>query len=424
MILSLNLFVLRHFQICLLPLVCCMLLSNIFNTLYSRRLILTISTLVVSIFTGWCMFGEDYIYAPIALLSYMFYIINAEIHTAYVLAPKEESIAANIVVTKTLRKSIALYFCTLFFNLLLSISIFLISSSDDISMGQGFLTFFIPITLQIPRIISEICILTSLDLTNNIQNGISAGFNRCILGSYIISNIFCMIFCWVSYFSAPFALALFSIVAVVYQVTGGIFTKGADIGADLAGKIQLGLKEDDSKNPASIVDNMGDLVGDCLGISFNALALLALAKIYDPELQVYSLLILGAIASGIAYAILALFNSRNIFIYLILTLAMYYISTYDAEARLLNLLDVFVVLTFLMLPKLFTGKFIGNYIAETAKNGAGLAITEGMGFTSIYTALLIFCMYRYSYMAFISPIIFLIPSIISLNALGAIADIA
>src|SRR6185312_10108293 len=90
--------------------------------------------------------------------------------------------------------------------------------------------------------------------------------------------------------TAGFALGV-SVVALFARIGGGIFTKAADIGADMVGKIDVGIPEDDPRNPGVIADNVGDNVGDVGGMSADIfesyvgalVAAIAIAATMTPE---------------------------------------------------------------------------------------------------------------------------------------------
>ncbi len=208
-----------------------------------------------------------------------------------------------------------------------------------------------------------------------------------------------------------------SVVALFARVGGGIYTKAADVGADLVGKVEAGIPEDDPRNPAVIADNVGDNVGDVAGMGADlfesyigailATMLVGLHVDWAVEKAIMYPLLISCI--GIIATIISMFFVRAksgagvqnaLKVGMLLASILFLVGAYFFGAYYLpadKAMGVFWAVTSGLLAGVFVGGLTEYYtshtyspvrkLADSAKTGAGTALIEGLALGYMSTAL-------------------------------------
>ncbi len=196
-----------------------------------------------------------------------------------------------------------------------------------------------------------------------------------------------------------------SLISVFARLGGGIYTKAADVGADLVGKVEAGIPEDDPRNPAVIADNVGDNVGDCAGMAadlFETYAVTAVAAMLlgsllfpgKPAYVLYPLLLGAAAVLASIVGILATPPAReetimrSLYISLAVSgavsaVAFYFLSNYAGmgyKIFLTSLVGLAVTAAIFMITDYYTSKAFRpvRFIARASETGHATNIIAGL----------------------------------------------
>jgi K(+)-stimulated pyrophosphate-energized sodium pump len=197
-----------------------------------------------------------------------------------------------------------------------------------------------------------------------------------------------------------------SLISLFARVGGGIYTKAADVGADLVGKIEKGIPEDDPRNPAVIADNVGDNVGDCAGMAADVyesfvvtiIAAMLLGSAISESYVLYPLMLagLGGLASVLGSLVVKLYKDKKIMgafykgiITAALVTAAWSVLLLPSELYLAAATGVAVTVLIFAITEYYTAKEFGpvQRVANAAKTGAGTNLIQGLAVGMQATAL-------------------------------------
>ncbi|MDD2516054.1 MAG: sodium-translocating pyrophosphatase, partial [Candidatus Gracilibacteria bacterium] len=205
-----------------------------------------------------------------------------------------------------------------------------------------------------------------------------------------------------------------SLISVFARLGGGIFTKAADVGADLVGKVEAGIPEDDPRNPAVIADNVGDNVGDCAGMAADLfetyvvtmIAAMLLTPLASPALITLPFILGGVsiIASIIGIYFIKLGKNGNIMFALykgliaagvLSAIAFYFVftnfvgGTLGFNLYLASLIGLAVTGLMIVITEYYTSTEYGpvKQIAQSSTTGHGTNIITGLAVSMKSTAL-------------------------------------